>query len=119
MKADNFSRQIKPDSIAFLCRHVLASVESLEYLMLFSFFNSKSVVFYKNLCTHFILLDYHFYGSANLTVFHGIIQNIIDCFSEPVGIMRTVDFLRQLYSECNPFFFCLLLNSSKTVSHGL
>lgn len=46
-------------------------------------------------------------------------QNIIDCFSEPVGIMRTVDFLRQLYSECNPFFFCLLLNSSKTVSHGL
>ena len=36
----------------------------------------KSVVFYKNLCTHFILLDYHFYGSANLTVFHGIIQKI-------------------------------------------
>ena len=50
MKAYNFSCQIKPDSIAFLCRHVLASVESLEYLMLFSFFNSKSVVFYKNLC---------------------------------------------------------------------
>ena len=95
MPAHDLPRKIKSDPEARLGGDPVSAVESAEDLIFLPGINAKSEVPHPDLREHFILQDGQHDPPSGHAVLYCIVQDIADCFPQPVGVMGTDCFFRK------------------------